>query len=476
MGWFCCVPGCSKRSERDKDASFHRLPLNDKKLLKVWVHKIGRKNLPINSSTRVCSRHFIGSKGHKLRPDEYPTLNLPILPTQVTQPQRRKSPKKRVDSFSANDDDHQCSSALDDNEKCSKVNDSVSITDASTLTTLVGEDVEAFVKECELLRRDLADCEAKLKAAEFRISSVMHDDKKIQFYTGFPSYKLFKACYDFLGPAVDNLTYWDLGKSAESVAGGKKGSKGRHRALLPIDEFFLVMIRLRLGLLEKDLAYRFGISQPTVSRILITWINLLYLQFQNIPLWPTRAMVDADMPNCFKTLYPFTRVILDATEVRVEKPSLPRLQQATFSNYKNTNTYKALVGISPSGVITYVSKLYGGSISVKELTRCSGILDLLEKGDSVMADRGFDIQDELTLQGVRLNIPPFLKGKSQLSESELVETRRIASIRIHVERAMERIKNFHIFDRTLPSSMSSITNQTFFVCAVLSNFHPPLCT
>ena len=75
--------------------------------------------------------------------------------------------------------------------------------------------------------------------------------------------------------------------------------------------------------------------------------------------------------------------------------------------------------------------VYAGSTSDKELTRCSGILDLLEQGDSVMADRGFDIQDDLTLRGVRLNIPPFLKGKSQLTESELVETRRIASIRFH---------------------------------------------
>ena len=71
MGWFCCVPGCSKRYERDKDVSFHCLPLNNKKLLKVWIHKIGRKNLPVNTSTRVCIRHFIGSKGRKLRPDEY---------------------------------------------------------------------------------------------------------------------------------------------------------------------------------------------------------------------------------------------------------------------------------------------------------------------------------------------------------------------------------------------------------------------
>ena len=138
-------------------------------------------------------------------------------------------------------------------------------------------------------------------------------------------------------------------------------------------------------------------------------------------------------------MYPSTRVILDATEIRVEKPSLPKLQQATFSNYKNTNTYKVLVGISPSGVITFVSKLYAGSLSDKELTRSSGILEMLESSDSVMADRGFNIQ---ALLGVALNIPPFLKGKTQLTEKELIETRRIASIRIHVECTMERIKTF----------------------------------
>ena len=64
-----------------------------------------------------------------------------------------------------------------------------------------------------------------------------------------------------------------------------------------------------------------------------------------------------------------------------------------------------------------------------------------------MADRGFDIADDLTPLGIRNNIPPFLKGKRQLEAKELIITRRIASLRIHVERCMERIKNFHIFDR-----------------------------
>ena len=183
------------------------------------------------------------------------------------------------------------------------------------------------------------------------------------------------------------------------------------------------------------------------------------------------------MPKVFRDLYPTTRVVLDATEIFVEKPSLPDIQQMTFSSYKNTNTFKALVGISPSGAITFVSELFSGSISDKELTRTrrSGVLGLLEKGDAVMADRGFDIQDDLTPIGVKLNMPPFLKGKSQLSTSEIIETRRIASVRIHVERAMERIKNYHIFDRVLHSSLSDIASQMFFVCAVLSNFWPPLC-
>ena len=237
-----------------------------------------------------------------------------------------------------------------------------------------------------------------------------------------------------------------------------------------------MLVRLRLGLLEQDVADRFEVSCSTVSRIFTTWINFLYLKLKDIPLWPSKDVIQGSMPKTFRDLYPSTRVILDATEIYVQKPALPDLQQMTFSNYKNSNTYKVLVGISPAGAITFISDLYAGAISDKELTKQSGILQLLEIGDTVMADRGFDIQDDLTPLGVKLNVPPFLKGKKQLSPQEMVETRRIASVRIHIERAMERIKNYHIFDKVLPHSVSDIANQMFYVCAVLSNFWPPLCT
>lgn len=47
----------------------------------------------------------------------------------------------------------------------------------------------------------------------------------------------------------------------------------------------------------------------------------------------------------------------------------------------------------------------------KKIVQESGLIDLLEKGDHLMADRGFNIGDLLTRRGVKLNIPPFSKGR-----------------------------------------------------------------
>ena len=227
-------------------------------------------------------------------------------------------------------------------------------------------------------------------------------------------------------------------------------------------------------MMENDLAHRFGISQSTVSRIFITWICFLYFKLKDINIWPSRAQVNKYMPNNFKSMYPTTRCIIDATEIFIQTPSNPQAQQLTFSSYKNHNTLKALVAVTPSGAICFVSNLYGGNISDRELTKQSGLLDLLEPGDSVMADRGFTIADMLDVRGVMLNIPP-LKTNEQFTQREITNTRRIANLRIHVERAIGRIKYFKLLS-DLPNSMARAANQIFFVCTMLSNFRSPLCT
>ena len=95
-------------------------------------------------------------------------------------------------------------------------------------------------------------------------------------------------------------------------------------------------------------------------------------------------------------------------------PSSLLLNSRLFSSYKNHTTVKGLIGIAPSGAITFTSQLYTGSISDREIVERSGILDLpLSEGDDVMADKGFTIQDLLPL-GVSLNIPPFLGQEQQI--------------------------------------------------------------
>ena len=144
------------------------------------------------------------------------------------------------------------------------------------------------------------------------------------------------------------------------------------------------------------------------------------------------------MPDCFKQTFPNTRVIIDCTELFCQRPSSLTIQSNLFSHYKHHVMYKGLVGIAPSGAITFVSELYNGSTSDVEVVKRCGILNenFFNNGDDVMADRGFTISDLLP-KNVSLNIPAFLAGREQLSEKEVTESQTIAAVRIHVERAIQ---------------------------------------
>ena len=111
--------------------------------------------------------------------------------------------------------------------------------------------------------------------------------------------------------------------------------------------------------------------------------------------------------------------------------------------------------------VSFISPLYVGSISDVELTRVSGFLAQLEQKDgiAIMADRGFTVKDMLKEIGVELNIPPFMEGRKQLPAIEVQEGRHIASVRIHVERAIGRMKSFSILKQTMPILLARLSNQ-----------------
>ena len=191
-------------------------------------------------------------------------------------------------------------------------------------------------------------------------------------------------------------------------------------------------------------------------------------------LWPSKEQIIFYMPPVVKSFYPNLVSIIDCTEIQMESPSSLDTRSLCYSSYKSRTTMKALLGITPNGVVSFCSELYCGSISDPDIVKKSGFLSHLNRGDLVMADKGFTIQDELASVGARLVMPHFLKGKKQFTKQQSDHNKKIASLRIHVERYMERLKNWHIFDRPIPISMSDIASDAWIVVACFSNFLPPL--
>ena len=129
-------------------------------------------------------------------------------------------------------------------------------------------------------------------------------------------------------------------------------------------------------------------------------------------MWSSRETIQATMPDAFRQHFGNCRNIADCTEVFAQTPSSLPNTSLSYSDYRFHMTFKGLIGISPTGMTTFVSNLWGGSISDKQLTKNCGILDLFEVGDAIMADKGFLISYLTRPRGIHLIIPPF-KNKSK---------------------------------------------------------------
>ena len=189
----------------------------------------------------------------KLRPDEYPTLSLPVRSHTTTTKPRRPPTVGTIPESLSEDIDKEASLATEGATK------SVDL-----------QACDGSREVIEKLKGTVAQLKADVAASKFCIENISKDEQLVTFYTGFPSYASLKSYYDYLGPTMDNLMY----------CGSKDKDVGhrRSRALSSFNAFFMVLVHLRLGLLERDLANRFIISVSTVCRICCTWIRFMYFK------------------------------------------------------------------------------------------------------------------------------------------------------------------------------------------------------
>lgn len=497
----CCVPGCTNSHRNSPGLEFYRIP-KDESLRKTYKIILKNETLKLDSQqTRICAAHFEGGK--KLSRSHLPTIfpwNKQPSQRRVLKrlfPQKENIPAKKNKQNTFNDPLNEELSNEVDQQPYAQRQDGPQ--ESSTQTDIKSEDLFHIInreeklqsevtalkialakltKEHELVQNENSKLRQKVSHLQFKLSKPIFDIDKykdspedINFYTGLPDYDALMLCYNIVKDSAENINY-----DTEKTSSGGEGQRkiGRPRVLSTFEEFILVLMRIRLGLFEKDLSHRFSVCPMTVSRVVKAWIRFLRCEFEPLIRIPTADKISVHMPPVFRHFYPHLTVIVDCTEIELEKPSSLDAQSACYSSYKPKTTAKALLGITPTGALCFVSEFFSGSISDKEITKQSGFLNNLRPGDQVMADKGFNCQDELASVGASLVIPVFLKGSSQFSKKDSEHNKKVASLRIHVERLMERLKNWHIFDHRIPIVLTPIASDILIVVCALSNFLPPL--
>ena len=313
--------------------------------------------------------------------------------------------------------------------------------------------------------------EKEHKALKLRFVNVMNnrqsdffercrsDDKLINLYTSLQTASKFQTIYSAVEDAVPNNNNHSISKQ---------------------HQLFLTLVKLSHNLKEEDLAFRFRIYQSTVSRYFHTWICALYDRLHTHFIhWPNRVTVQESMPMCFRRNFPNVVSIIDCFETQIHVPDNPNDQTATYSNYKSRNTVKYLISITPQGTISFVSTGFVGRTSDQHVVLNSGYLDLLRKGDVILADKGFTIAADVGQRGAILTTPAF-KVAAQLTQQETEESRKISNVRIHVERVIGSLRmRFDIMKGPVNLSYfkDKIGNVTFYdkifsVCCILHNLTP----
>ena len=315
--------------------------------------------------------------------------------------------------------------------------------------------------ECNALREENLRLRESIKSMSLDENSFEHNDEKVRIMTGLSCYEKLMVLFSFVSPFLK-----------------------QHSSLTCFQQLIMTLLRMRLNLPLGFLGYMFDIHCSTASRIFNNTISVLYDKF--VPpcvFWPDRQELRESLPMSFRRAFKSCACIIDCFEIFIETPGTLRAKAQTYSQYKHHHTMKYLIGITPAGSVSFISRGWGGRTSDKMITENSGFLNNILPGDTILADRGFDVGDTLGLYNAKLKIPAFTKGKKQLCPADIESTRGLASVRIHVERVIGVVRQKYMILQSTVSHPLCVApakgepmplDKIVSICCALTNICPPV--
>ncbi|XP_064462446.1 uncharacterized protein LOC135373096 [Ornithodoros turicata] len=470
----CCIVGCNATYANSPSIRLYSFPWKtyEKDRRATWIQLVRRetstgKLWEPTKHSRICSKHFVGNV--KSDEERHPAYNPSIFPDVY---RKRSTPSS--DRYARAKRRRECGAVSTQSLEPTGEDEGGDHNEfsASTMTeeSSGSSNISAFY--CDHYDTSVAVQVSSVSMVDNGISCPQRQYETKSTGTAYkePYFGGYKSIADNEQRLID-LTGVTL--MVLSLLQSLLPDSGRQpRELHVNDKLLLFLIKLKHGVPFSCLASLFGIHRTTAAKAFKHVLFHVCAATKSWLYWPSKAAVQATMPPSFRLLYPNCRIIIDCTELKAETPAGVQAQNLWYSHYKGTYTMKYLIGIAPNGLVTFLSPGFGGRASDTNITVEAGLLPRLEPGDLVLADKGFPgIRTGVGQQKATLVMPPFAT-KPQFTEAEVDATYETASVRIHVERVIQRLRIFDILNRRIPHDLAEHMDKIMHVICVITNVKP----
>nr|CAI5827687.1 unnamed protein product [Callosobruchus analis] len=417
---YCCVPQCNSWAKKDTERklTFHRFPETNTRQVyietemgkhlmdqrKAWILKlkIGKQ---VSKSMKVCSLHFnkddyfnkglTTQRGRILKKTAVPSQKLPV--STVTSPKCAGTSSDRTDRYKRGES-ALCTSKNEDPQEC----------DTETNVQAAENLVQLLKSTPDISEKDLDSAfvqNKKLRDAEVQI-------------------------LDCIVKMINEFCVTDVRSHRLNV---------RERVLL-------TMTKLKLDLSYVTLGALFSISGQLCKTYFFDFLTVLSQVLKVCIYFPSAEEVSKNLPKCFEN-FKNCRAVLDCIEIFIQRPSCLCCRIKFYSQYKKSTTIKFMTGVSPGGIITFISKPYGGRASDKLIFEESDFIkNLSPNRDSIMVDKA----------------------------QEATANKQIAAARVHIERSNQRLKIFKIISGRLQWSLVPKIDEIFLIICGITNLSAPI--
>jgi hypothetical protein len=213
------------------------------------------------------------------------------------------------------------------------------------------------------------------------------------------------------------------------------------------DQLLMTVIWLRIYPTNEGLAYLFGVSDSTVSRIVNRVVPLLAASGNDTMKMPDPQRKHRHQLADLVNQVPDLDVVIDSFEQRIQRPGTRSEADEYYSGKKKQHTLKSQLTVDArTGVIVHIGPSVKGPTNDLKLVEQSGLLEVLPKELKAGGDLAYvGIDEFLPGRGFTPRRKP--RGKPRPAEDAAYNT-AFSQVRIIVEHSIGRVRRYEALSQT----------------------------